>query len=163
MVVDHQHKAKYAVEEMCANISVEEIAIDLPEDQKFTDDECPQKYIEIENVQEEVIHKTFRIYKHFYRYKAYADPMAKKIAGAAYDFHPRVLAHLLLYSYASALLDTELTIKKYCEALQMYWQEKLWKHLGVNLKQNAFATMEVLIVTTYLNSFRDAFHAEVII
>ena len=47
-------------------------------------------------------------------------------------------------------------MKKYADALPLYWQEQMWKRQGVNLKCNTMANWVIQTAGIYLMPFSDA-------
>ena len=50
-------------------------------------------------------------------------------------FKPVMLPLLLAHSYASTFVITDVLMKKYVDAMSLYRQEQMWKHMGVVLKR----------------------------
>ncbi len=102
------------------------------------------------------------VYKRVYHCRVYADPRAEAETGKADIRRPHVPAPLLPGSYASASVVTDIIVKKYADALPLYWQEQMWKRLGVDLKRNTMANWVIQTAETYLKPFSDAFLAELL-
>ena len=158
----HTRKPKRTMEELCANVPVETIMVDLPEEEKYTADGRPLKCIGTDDVRVELIREPSRVYKRVYRCKVYADPKAEEETGQADIRRPHVPAPLLPHSYASASVVTDIIVKKYADALPLYRQEQMWKRQGVELKRNTMANWVVLIADTYLKPFSEALLAELL-
>ena len=161
-VTAHTRKAKRTMEEFAANLEEKVETIDLPEEQKFTADGRPLKYIGVDLVRSELIREPSRAYIQKIFIKTYADPKAEEETGRAELYRPRVPAPLLPHSYASASVVTDIIVKKFADALPLYRQEQMWKRLGVNLKRNTMANWVVVTAETYLKPFSDAFLRELL-
>ena len=161
-VTAHTRKAKRTMEEFAANLEEKVETIDLPEEQKFTADGRPLKYIGVDLVRSELIREPSRAYIQKIFIKTYADPKAEEETGRAELYRPRVPAPLLPHSYASASVVTDIIVKKFADALPLYRQEQMWKRLGVNLKRNTMANWVIQSAETYLKPFSDAFLRELL-
>ena len=161
-VTAHIRKAKRTMEEFAANLEERVETIDLPEEQKFTADGRPLKYIGVDLVRSELIREPTRAYIRKVFIKTYVDPKAEEETGRAELYRPNVPAPLLPHSYASASVVTDIIVKKFADALPLYRQEQMWKRLGVDLKRNTMAHWVVLTAETYLKPFSDAFLQELL-
>ena len=161
-VAAHSRKPRRTLEEFVANLEEKVETIDLPDEEKFTEDGRPLKCIGEDLVRSELIREPSRVYIRKIFVKTYADPKAEKETGRADLRRPTAPAPLLPHSYASASVVTDIIVKKYADALPLYRQEQMWKRLGVNLKRNTMANWVVLTAETYLKPFSDAFLAELL-
>ena len=161
-VTAHTRKAKRTMEEFAANLEERVETIDLPEEQKFTADGRPLKYIGVDLVRSELIREPTRAYIRKVFIKTYVDPKVEEETGRAELYRPHVPAPLVPHSYASASVVTDIIVKKFADALPLYRQEQMWKRLGVNLKRNTMANWVVVTAETYLKPFSDAFLRELL-
>ena len=161
-VAAHSRKPKRTLEEFAANLEEKVETIDLPEEEKFTEDGRPLKCIGEDLVRSELIREPSRAYIRKIFVKTYADPKAEEETGQADLRRPHVPAPLLPHSYASASVVTDIIVKKYADALPLYRQERMWKRLGVDLRRNTMANWVVLTAETYLKPFSDAFLRELL-
>ena len=159
----HKRRPKRTLEELCANVPVEEVPLDLPEEQKLTADGRPLKCIGSETVRTELVREPGRVFKRVYIRKVYADPKAEEETGKADIRSPHVPAPLLPHSYASASIVTDIIIKKFADALPLYRQEQMWKRLGVDLRRNTMASWVIQTAELYLKPFSDAFLKELLL
>ncbi len=161
-VAAHTRKKKRTMEEFAANLEERVETIDFPEEQKFTADGRPLKYIGVDLVRSELIREPSRAYIRKIFVKSYADPKTEAETGCADIRRPQVPAPLLPHSYASASVVTDIIVKKFADALPLYRQEQMWKRLGVDLKRGTMAHWVVLTADTYLKPFSDAFLRELL-
>ena len=82
-VAAHKRKAKRTLEELCADLPVEEIISDLPETQKTAADGYPLKCIGMDEVRTELVKEPARMYVRKYYSKSYVDPRAEAQTGCA--------------------------------------------------------------------------------
>ncbi|MBR4500328.1 MAG: IS66 family transposase [Clostridia bacterium] len=161
-VTAHTRKAKRTMEEFAANLEEKVETIDLPEEQKFTADGRPLKYIGVDLVRSELIREPSRAYIRKIFIKTYADPKAEEETGCADIRRPHVPAPLLEHSYASSSVVTDIMVKKFADGLPLYRQEQMWKRLGVELRRNTMSNWVIRTGETYLKPFSDAFLAELL-
>ncbi len=161
-VTAHKRKAKRTLEELCVDLPVEEIIADLPEEQKYTADGRPLKYIGIDEVRTELVKEPARMFVRKYYSKSYADPQAEAQTGYADIRRAQTPAPLLDHSYASASVVTDVIMKKYADAMPLYRQEQIWKRLGVELKRGTMANWVIQTSEKYLKPFSDAFLKELL-
>ncbi|MCR4577077.1 MAG: hypothetical protein K5784_04155 [Clostridiales bacterium] len=113
----HKRKAKRTLEELCADLPVEEIISDLPEKQKISADGYPLKCIGIDEVRTELVREPSRIFVRKYYCRSYADPRAEARTGYAVIKRAYTPAPLLEHSYASASVVTNVIMDangRYC-------------------------------------------------
>ncbi len=158
----HKRKAKRTLEELCADLPVEEIISDLPEKQKISADGYPLKCIGIDEVRTELVREPSRIFVRKYYCRSYADPRAEARTGYAVIKRAYTPAPLLEHSYASASVVTDVIMKKYADALPLYRQEQIWKREGVDLKRGTMANWVIQTAGKYLRPFSDRFLEELL-
>ena len=161
-VAGHKRKAKRTLEELCADLPVEEIIADLPETQKTAADGYPLKCIGMDEVRTELVREPSRIFVRKYYCRSYADPRAEAKTGYAFIRRAYTPAPLLEHSYASASVVTDVITKKYADALPLYRQEQIWKREGVDLKRGTMANWVIQTAGKYLRPFSDAFMQELL-
>ena len=89
----------------------------------------------------------------------YADPRAENETGYA-DIRK---APLLLHSYASASVVTDVMIRKYADAMPLYRQEQMWKReFNVQLKRGTMANWMILTTDLYLKRFWELLRDELL-
>jgi transposase len=152
-VAGHCRKKKRTLEELCASLPVEECIVDLPEEEKQTQDGKPlicigQEYVRTELVVERAKAKVVKHYR-----KVYADREQEDVTGCTEIFKPVMPAPLLPHSYVSASVATEVLVRKYVDAMPLYRQEQMWKRIGVELKRNTMANWAIQIAESYLQPF----------
>ena len=123
-VTAHTRKAKRTMEEFAANLEERVETIDLPEEQKFTADGRPLKYIGVDLVRSELIREPTRAYIRKVFIKTYVDPKVEEETGRAELYRPHVTAPLLPHSYASASVVTDIIVKKFAEAFAVFHHRK---------------------------------------
>ncbi len=122
-VSGHSRKKKRTLEELCTSLPVEERVVDLPDDEKVNARgqalTCiGQEYIRTELVLERAKAKVVKHYR-----KVYADRELEQETGDSQVFKPVMPPPLLLHSYASASVGTDVLMKKYVHAMPLYRQE----------------------------------------
>ena len=162
MVPAHKRRPKRTLEELCANVPVKEVPLDLPEEQKFTADGRPLECIGSETVRTELVREPGEVYMRVYIRKVYADPKVEEETGKADIRSPHAPAPLLPHSYASASVVTDIIVKKFADALPLYRQEQMWKRIGVDLRRNTMANWVIQIAGLYLKPFSDEFLKELL-
>ena len=74
-VAAHTRKPKRSMEEFAANLPEEPVILDLHENEKYTKDGRPLKYIGTDLIRTELIREPEKIYVKKYYCRSYADPM----------------------------------------------------------------------------------------
>ena len=161
-VAAHTRKPKRSMEEFAANLPEEPVILDLPDNEKYTKDGRPLKYIGTDLIRTELIREPEKIYVKKYYCRSYADPVAEALTGKADIRRPAAPAPLLPHSYASASVVTDIIVKKYADALPLYRQEQMWKRQKTNLKRNTMANWVIQTAETYLKPFCEAFKRELL-
>ena len=161
-VTAHTRKPKRSMEEFAANLPEEPVILDLPDNEKYTKDGRPLKYIGTDLIRTELIREPEKIYVKKYYCRSYADPIAEALTGKADIRRPAAPAPLLPHSYASASVVTDIIVKKYADALPLYRQEQMWKRQKVELKRNTMANWVIQTAETYLKPFSEAFKKELL-
>lgn len=149
-VSDHSRKKKRTLEELCASLPVEERIVDLPDDEKVNLNGhalvcIGQEYVRTELVLERAKAKVVKHYR-----KVYADRELEQETGHAEVFKPVMQPPLLVHSYASASVVTDVLMKKYVDAMPLYRQEQMWKRMGVALKRSTMANWVIQVANLYL-------------
>ena len=161
-VTAHTRKPKRNMEEFAANLPEEPVILDLPDNEKYTKDGRPLKYIGTDLIRTELIREPEKIYVKKYYCRSYADPVAEALTGKADIRRPVEPTPLLPHSYASASVVTDIIVKKYADALPLYRQEQMWKRQKVDLKRNTMANWVAQTAETYLKPFSEAFEQELL-
>ena len=162
MVSGHKRKKKRTLEELCANLPVEEHVVDIPEAEQVSDTGSPlvcigREYIRTELVMERVKLKVVKHYR-----KVYANREWEMEYGDADLYKPDMPAPLLKHSYVSPSVATDVMVKKYADGLPLYRQEQQWKRLGVPLKRGTMANWMVQLSQRYFTRFRDRLREELV-
>ena len=116
-VSGHSRKKKRTLEELCASLPVEERIVDLSDDEKVNANGhalvcIGQEYIRTELVLERAKVKVVKHYR-----KVYADRELEQETGYSEVFKPVMPPPLLVHSYASASVVTDVLMKKYVDAM----------------------------------------------
>jgi transposase len=152
-VTSHTRKKKRTLEELCASLPVQEHIVDLPEEEKQTEDGrqlvcIGQEYVRTELVLERAKAKVVKHYR-----KVYADREQENETGCTDIYKPAMPAPLLPHSYVSASVATDVLVRKYLDAMPLYRQEQMWKRIGVALKRSTMANWAIQIADIYLRPF----------
>ena len=152
-VSGHSRKKKRTLEELCASLPVEERIVDLSDDEKVNANGhalvcIGQEYIRTELVLERAKVKVVKHYR-----KVYADRELEQETGYSEVFKPVMPPPLLVHSYASASVVTDVLMKKYVDAMPLYRQEQMWKRMGVALKRGTMANWVIQVADLYLRPF----------
>ena len=159
----HERKPKRKLEELCANLPVEEVICDLPESEQFSAEGKPLKRIGKECVRTELCREKAKVWVKKYYTVTYADPAAEEQTGCADIRKAAVPTPLLRHSYASPSVVSDVMLRKYVEAVPLYRQEQNWKReFGVQLKRGTMANWVILTTEIYLKPFWDHLHAELL-
>ena len=139
VVSGHKRKKKRTLEELCANLPVEEHVVDIPEAEQVSETGSPlvcigREYIRTELVMERAKLKVVKHYR-----KVYANREWEMEYGDADLYKPDMPGPLLKHSYVSPSVATDVMVKKYADGLPLYRQEQQWKRLGVPLKRGTMA------------------------
>lgn len=153
-VAAHTRKPKRKLDELCAELPVEEIECDLPEHDRFNATGEPLKRIGRECIRTELCREKARVWVKKYFSVTYADPQTEKETGYADIRKAPTPAPLLQHSYASASVVTDIMIRKYADAMPLYRQEQMWKReYNVQLKRGTMANWMILTTDIYLRRF----------
>lgn len=122
VVSGHKRRKKRTLEELCANLPVEEHVVDIPESEQVSDTGFPlvcigREYIRTELVMERAKLKVVRHYR-----KVYANREWEMEYGDAYLYKPGMPAPLLKHSYVSPSVATDVMVKKYADGPPLYRQ-----------------------------------------
>lgn len=82
-VAAHTRKPKRTLEELAANLPEEPVILDLPDAEKYTQDDRPLKYIGTDLIRSELVREPARIYVKKYYCRSYTDPVAEALTGKA--------------------------------------------------------------------------------
>ena len=153
MVSGHKRRKKRTLEELCANLPVEEHVVDIPEAEQVSDTGSPlvcigREYIRTELVMERAKLKVVKHYR-----KVYANREAKQEYGDSDLYKPDMPTPLLKHSYVSPSVATDVMVKKYADGLPLYRQEQQWKHLDVPLKLGTMANWMIQLSQRYFAMF----------
>ena len=162
MVSGHKRRKKRTLEELCANLPVEEHVVDIPESEQVSDTGSPlvcigREYIRTELVMERAKLKVIKHYR-----KVYANREWEMEYGDADLYKPDMPAPLLKHSYVSPSVATDVMVKKYADGLPLYRQEQQWKRMGVPLKRGTMANWMIQLSQRYFARFRDRLQEELV-
>ena len=152
---ERKRKQKRTLEELCAELPVEEVVVDLPEEQKVNAEGKPLKCIGQSVIRKEIIREPEKVHLRVYIGKSYADPGAEAKTSHADVRQATAPTPLLPKSYASASLVTDVLVKKFQDGLPLYWQEQTWKRLGVPLMRSTMGNWVVQTADTYFQPIWD--------
>ena len=149
-VSGHSRKKKRTLEELCATLPMEERIVDLPDDEKVNANGhalicIGQEYIRTELVLERARAK---VVKHYW--KVCADRKLEQENGYAKVLKPVMSPPLLVHSYASPSVVTDVLMKEYVDAMLLYRQEQMWKRMDVELKRGIMANWVIQVADFYL-------------
>ena len=162
VVSGHKRRKKRTLEELCANLPVEEHVVDIPEAEQVSDTGSPlvcigREYIRTELVMERAKMKVVKHYR-----KVYANREWEMEYGDADLYKPDMPAPLLKHSYVSPSVATDVMVKKYADGLPLYRQEQQWKRLGVPLKRGTMANWMIQLSQRYFARFQDRLQEELV-
>ena len=159
----HTREAKRRLDELCADLPVEEIICDLPENERINTQGEPLKQIGREYIRTELCREKAKVWvKKFYS-MTYVDPRAEKDTGYADIRKAPTPAPLLRHSYVSPSVVTDVMIRKYADAMPLYRQEQIWKReYNVQLKRGTMANWTILTAEIYLKPFWNIFREELL-
>lgn len=162
MVSGHKRRKKRTLEELCANLPVEEHVVDIPESEQISETGFPlvcigREYIRTELVMERAKLKVVKHYR-----KVYANREWEMEYGDADLYKPDMPAPLLKHSYVSPSVATDVMVKKYADGLPLCRQEQQWKRLGVPLKRGTMANWMIQLSQRYFARFRDRLREELV-
>ena len=162
-VAAHTRKPKRRLEELCADLPVEEVVCELPEGERVNAQGEPLKPIGKEYIRTELCREKAKVWVKKYYSVTYADPRAEKETGYADIRKAPTPAPLLQHSYASASVLVDVMIRKYADAMPLYRQEQSWKReYDVQLKRGTMANWMILTASIYLKPFWHIFHGELL-
>ena len=162
-VAAHTRKPKRRLEELCADLPVEEVVCELPEGERVNAQGEPLKPIGKEYIRTELCREKAKVWVKKYYSVTYADPRAEKETGYADIRKAPTPAPLLQHSYASASVLVDVMIRKYADAMPLYRQEQSWKReYDVQLKRGTMANWMILTASIYLKPFWQIFHDELL-
>ena len=161
-VSGHKRRKKRTLEELCANLPVEEQVVDIPEAERVSDTGSPlvcigREYIRTELVMERAKLKVVKHYR-----KVYANREWEMEYGDADLYKPDMPASLLKHSYVSPSVATDVMVKKYADGLPLYRQEQQWKRQGVPLRRGTMANWMIQLSQKYFTRFRDRLREELL-
>ena len=163
LVPEHTRKPKRKLDELCADLPVEEVICDLPEAERFNAQGQPLKRIGKECVRRELCREKAKAWVKVYYSVTYADPAAEQETGYADIRKAPTPAPLLQHSYASPSVVADVMVRKYADAMPLYRQEQSWKReYNVQLKRGTMANWMVLTSDTYLRPFWNSFRTELL-
>lgn len=159
----HTRKPKRKLDELCADLPVEEVICDLPEEERYNAKGEPLKRIGKECVRRELCRENARVWVKVYYSVTYADPSVEQETGYADILKAPTPVPLLKHSYASASVVTDVMLRKYADAMPLYRQEQCWKReYGVQLKRGTMANWMVQVANVYLKPFWELFRLELL-
>lgn len=144
LVPAHTRKPKRKLGEMTANLHVEEVICELPEEERYNEQGEPLKPIGKEFVRTEICREPAKVFVKNYYVTTYVDPRAEKETGYASIIKATAPAPLLPHSYVSASVATDIMIRKYADGLPLKRQEDCWKReFNVDLNRGTMANWMV--------------------
>ena len=163
VVPAHTRKPKRKLEELCANLPVEDVICELPENERLNSQGKPLKKIGRECIRTELCKEKAKVWVRKYYSVTYADPDTEKETGCARIRKAPTPAPLLQHSYASASVVTDIMVHKYADAMPLYRQEQSWKReYNVQLKRGTMANWLIQTADIYLKPIWDLMHAELL-
>ena len=142
-VSGHSRKKKRTLEELCASLPVEERIVDLPDDEKANANGHALTCIGQTRTELVLEHAMAKVVKHYRT--VYADRALGQETGYSEVFKPVMPPPVLAHSYASASVVTDVLMKKYVDAMPLYWQEQMRKRMGVELKRGTMANWVIQV------------------
>lgn len=146
MVAAHSRKKKRTIDELTADLPVEEIILELPEDQ-LTCDKCGgtftmigKKFVSQQLV---IVPRQYKLVKYFTC--SYACKKCEKDTGYGRIISTVAPPQLMKHSLASPSTVADIMTRKYVDGLPLARQEKILKREGVELSR---ATMANWIIQT---------------
>lgn len=145
----HGRKRKRTLDELFAQLPVEEVVMELPEEERTGADGkalvcIGREFVRRELVMERAKLKAVKIYR-----KVYADRALEMETGETVVFKPEVPAPLLPHSYVTASVAADVLVKKYADGLPLYRQEQQWKRMGVPLSRGTMANWMIRLSGFY--------------
>ena len=151
MVAAHTRKKKRTYEELTANLQVEEIAIELPEDQLVCN-RCGGTFTLIGKKfvcqQLIIIPKQYKLVKYYSC--TYACKKCETDTGFAHMLTTTAPPTLMKHSLASPSTVAEIMTKKYVDGLPLARQEKIFKREGIELSRATMANWIIQCAQTWL-------------
>ena len=152
-VAGHSRKKKRTLEELCANLPVEEQISEFSAEEMHLPNGHTLTCIGTQYIRSELVMEPARmkIVKHYC--KVYADREIEKETGCAAIFQAKCPAPLFQHSYASPSVVSDVLLKKYVDAMPLYRQEQMWKRMGVALRRSTLANWVIQTADSYLRPF----------
>jgi len=159
----HTRSPKRKLEELCADLPVEEVICELPEEDRRNAQGKPLKQIRKECIRRELCREKPRVWVKAYYSVTYADPDAEQETGYANILKAPTPAPLFSHSYASASLVVDIMLRKYADAMPLYRQEQCWnREYGLQLRRGTMANWMVQTSNIYLKPFWELLHREML-
>ena len=151
MVAAHKRRKKKTLEEKIAELPVEKIILDLPEDQR-TCSKCggSLRMIGKKMVRREMIMipQSVRILEYYTC--TYACDRCEKETGCASIFSTQAPPPLMKHSLASPSTVADVMTKKYVDSIPLARQEKIWARQGVELSRATLANWVIQVERKWL-------------
>ena len=150
-VKEHKRKKKRTVEELTAELPVQEIVLDLPEDMR-TCDRCgaPMKCIGKKFLRQELGVIPRQVFKILYYVNTYACEECEKKTGYATIAQLEPPRPLMKHSLASPSTVADVMTQKYVDGIPLARQEKIWKRDGIELSRATMANWVIQCSQTWL-------------
>lgn len=152
IIPSYARKKKRTLDELTAELPVEKVYLDIPEEDRFCST-CgsPLTLIGEKMVRREieVIPRSVRIIE--YRMRSYACKACENETGFANISSPDVPTPLLKHSPASPSAVADIMTKKYVDGLPLARQEKIWQRDGIDLTRATMANWVIQCAQRWLN------------
>lgn len=150
-VAAHTRKKKRTIEELTAELPVEEVVIELPEDQRICD-KCGGTFVQIGkkfvSQQLIIIPRQCRLVKYYSC--TYACKKCETYTGYAHIVTTVTPPPLMKHSLASSSTVADIMVRKYVDGLPLARQEKIWQREGVELSRATMANWVIQTAQSWL-------------
>ena len=150
-VAAQTRKKKRTIEELTAELPVEEVVIELPEDQR-TCDKCGGTFVQIGkkfvSQQLIIIPRQCRLVKYYSC--TYACKKCETDTGYAHIVTTVTPPPLMKHSLASPSTVADIMVRKYVDGLPLARQEKIWQREGVELSRATMANWVIQTAQSWL-------------
>ena len=150
-VKEHKRKKKRTIEELTAELPVQEIILDLPDEMKICDS-CgkPMECIGKKFLRREIGVIPKQIYRLDYYIKTYSCKACEEKTGYATIVQLEPPKPLMKHSLASPSTVADIMTQKYVDGIPLYRQEKISKRDGVALSRATMANWVIQCSQTWL-------------
>lgn len=151
MVAAHARKKKRTIDELTAELPVEEVVLELPESQQMCD-KCGEKFVLIGkkfvSQQLVIIPRQCKVMKYYSC--TYACKKCERDSGYAHIVTTVAPPPLMKHSLASPSTVADIMTRKYVDGLPLARQEKIWKREGVELSRATMANWVIQTAQSWL-------------